>query len=46
MSWMPDQDSVVSSRKERIQEAREDWKSGRFRPVPGETEFIPLPSAS
>jgi hypothetical protein len=20
-----------------------DWKSGRFSPVPGETDFIPLP---
>jgi redox-sensitive bicupin YhaK (pirin superfamily) len=35
--------NFVSSRKERIEEAKEDWKSGRFRPVPGETEFIPLP---
>jgi hypothetical protein len=43
---MPDQDSVVSSRKERIQEAKEDWKCGRFRPVPGETELIPLPTES
>jgi redox-sensitive bicupin YhaK (pirin superfamily) len=38
--------NFVSSRKERIEEAKEDWKSGRFRPVPGETDFIPLPSAS
>jgi redox-sensitive bicupin YhaK (pirin superfamily) len=37
--------NFVSSRKERIEEAKEDWKSGRFRPVPGETEFIPLPQA-
>ena len=37
--------NFVSSRKERIEEAKEDWKSGRFRPVPGETEFIPLPDA-
>jgi hypothetical protein len=35
--------NFVSSRKERIEDAKEDWKSGRFRPVPGETEFIPLP---
>jgi redox-sensitive bicupin YhaK (pirin superfamily) len=35
--------NFVSSRRERIEEAKEDWKSGRFRPVPGETEFIPLP---
>jgi redox-sensitive bicupin YhaK (pirin superfamily) len=35
--------NFVSSRRERIEEAREDWKTGRFSPVPGETEFIPLP---
>ena len=35
--------NFVSSRRERIEEAKEDWKSGRFRPVPGESEFIPLP---
>jgi redox-sensitive bicupin YhaK (pirin superfamily) len=35
--------NFVSSRRERIEQAKEDWKMGRFRPVPGETEFIPLP---
>jgi redox-sensitive bicupin YhaK (pirin superfamily) len=35
--------NFVSSRKERIDQAKEDWKTGRFAPVPGETEFIPLP---
>jgi hypothetical protein len=25
--------------------AKEEWKSGRFGPVPGETEFIPLPES-
>jgi redox-sensitive bicupin YhaK (pirin superfamily) len=35
--------NFVSSRRERIEQAKEDWKSGRFTPVPGETEFIPLP---
>jgi redox-sensitive bicupin YhaK (pirin superfamily) len=35
--------NFVSSRLERIEEAKEEWKSGRFKPVPGETEFIPLP---
>ncbi len=35
--------NFVSSRKERIREAAEDWKAQRFAPVPGETEFIPLP---
>jgi Pirin C-terminal cupin domain len=32
--------NFVSSSKERIQQAEEDWKSERFEPVPGETEFI------
>jgi redox-sensitive bicupin YhaK (pirin superfamily) len=35
--------NFVSSRKERIDQAKEDWKTGRFAPVPNETEFIPLP---
>jgi redox-sensitive bicupin YhaK (pirin superfamily) len=36
--------NFVSSRKERIERAKEDWKAGRFGTVPGdETEFIPLP---
>jgi hypothetical protein len=30
---------------ERIDQAKEDWKSGSFAPVPGETEFIPLPES-
>jgi redox-sensitive bicupin YhaK (pirin superfamily) len=35
--------NFVSSRRKRIEQAKEDWKSGRFAPVPDETEFIPLP---
>ncbi|WP_298927299.1 pirin family protein [uncultured Ramlibacter sp.] len=35
--------NFVSSRKERIVQAAQDWKAGRFAAVPGETEFIPLP---
>jgi redox-sensitive bicupin YhaK (pirin superfamily) len=35
--------NFVSSSKERIAEAKADWKAGRFAPVIGETEFIPLP---
>lgn len=31
------------SSKERIEQAKADWKEGRFASVPGETEFIPLP---
>ena len=38
--------NFVSSRKERIEQAKEDWKMGRFALLPGdETEFIPLPDA-
>ncbi|MPZ58542.1 MAG: hypothetical protein GEU91_19030 [Rhizobiales bacterium] len=36
--------NFVSSRKERIEQAKAEWKSGRFDIVPGDTEeFIPLP---
>lgn len=35
--------NFVSSSKERIEQAKADWQSGRFSPVAGETEFIPLP---
>lgn len=35
--------NFVSSSKERIEQAKEDWAQKRFRDVPGETEFIPLP---
>jgi Pirin C-terminal cupin domain len=35
--------NFVSSRRERIEQAKEAWKTGKFAPVPGETEFIPLP---
>jgi hypothetical protein len=36
--------NFVSSRKERIEQAKQDWREGRFPKVPGdETEFIPLP---
>lgn len=36
--------NFVSSRKERIEQAKEDWKSGKFGTVPGDDkEFIPLP---
>jgi redox-sensitive bicupin YhaK (pirin superfamily) len=37
--------NFVSSRKERIEQAKEEWRSRRFAPVPGETEFIPLPDS-
>ena len=35
--------NFVSSRRERIEQAAADWQAGRFVPVPGETELIPLP---
>jgi len=39
ISW-----NFVSSRSERIQQAKEDWQAGRFPKVPGdEEEFIPFP---
>ena len=37
--------NFVSSRRERIEQAKADWQAGRFKPVPGETEFIPLPES-
>jgi redox-sensitive bicupin YhaK (pirin superfamily) len=35
--------NFVSSRRERIVQAQDDWEAQRFPKVPGETEFIPLP---
>jgi redox-sensitive bicupin YhaK (pirin superfamily) len=35
--------NFVSSSQERIEQAKADWKAGRFGQVPRETEFIPLP---
>lgn len=35
--------NFVSSRPERIEQAKTDWLAQRFAAVPGETEFIPLP---
>jgi redox-sensitive bicupin YhaK (pirin superfamily) len=37
--------NFVSSSKDRIEQAKEDWKAGRFARVPEETEFIPLPGS-
>ncbi len=37
--------NFVSSRPERIEQAKADWEAGRFPVVPGDTEeFIPLPA--
>lgn len=35
--------NFVSSRKERIEQAKTDWMNQTFPKVPGETEFVPLP---
>jgi redox-sensitive bicupin YhaK (pirin superfamily) len=35
--------NFVSSSRERIEQAKADWQAGRFAPVPGERESIPLP---
>jgi redox-sensitive bicupin YhaK (pirin superfamily) len=35
--------NFVSSTDARIEQAKADWKAGRFAPVPGETGAIPLP---
>ncbi len=35
--------NFVSSSKERLEQAKQDWKNNKFAPVPGEREFIPLP---
>ncbi len=38
LSW-----NFVSSSADRIERAKRDWRDQKFAPVPGETEFIPLP---
>jgi hypothetical protein len=35
--------NFVSSRLERIEQAKADWRDRRFAAVPGETGFMPLP---
>jgi redox-sensitive bicupin YhaK (pirin superfamily) len=35
--------NFVSSREDRIEQAKADWEAGRFAPVPGDDESIPLP---
>jgi redox-sensitive bicupin YhaK (pirin superfamily) len=36
--------NFVSSRRERIEQAKEDWRMQRFPAIPDEFEFIPLPA--
>jgi redox-sensitive bicupin YhaK (pirin superfamily) len=38
--------NFVSSSPERIEQAKADWKAGRFAGVAGETDVIPLPESS
>jgi redox-sensitive bicupin YhaK (pirin superfamily) len=38
--------NFVSSSKERIAQAREDWRAQKFPAVPMETEFIPVPDGA
>lgn len=35
--------NFVSSSRERIEQAKDDWRQRRFDPIAGETEFMPLP---
>lgn len=35
--------NFVSSSRERLEQAKRDWRDGKFGDVPGETDFIPLP---
>jgi len=35
--------NFVSSDKDRIEQAKDDWRNGRFADVKGDDEFIPLP---
>lgn len=35
--------NFVSSSREKIEQAKEDWKEQLFPKVPGETDFVPLP---
>jgi hypothetical protein len=35
--------NYVSSSRQRIEQAKQDWRNKRFDEVPGESEFIPLP---
>ena len=37
--------NFVSSSRERIEQAKADWREGRFAPVPEEAERIPLPDS-
>jgi len=38
--------NFVSSSKERIEQAKRDWREGRFGRIEGDDEFIPLPDSA
>ena len=38
--------NFVSSRYDRIEQAKQQWLEQKFTPVPGETDFVPLPDES
>lgn len=35
--------NLVATRRELIERAKAEWRAGLFAPIPGETEYIPLP---
>lgn len=35
--------NFISSSEKRVEQAKQDWKAGRFPEVPGDKEFVPLP---
>jgi redox-sensitive bicupin YhaK (pirin superfamily) len=35
--------NFVASTKEKLEDAKQRWREQKFAPIPGETEFIPLP---
>ena len=37
--------NFVHSSKDRIEQAKDDWRAGRFEPVQNDEEFIPLPES-
>ena len=37
--------NLVSSRRERIEQAKTDWREGRFGKISGDEEYIPLPES-
>ena len=37
--------NLAATRKELIEQTKDDWRNGRFPRIPGETEFIPLPGS-